>query len=242
MQNLISRYKFILLPGMDGTGKLFKPFIEQFTNPDDLIVISYPTERYIALEKLVEFVISQLPTNKPLIILGESFSGPVVISLAAKSDLDIHGFILVATFAKYPLSLFKLFSIFVPLSLLFRLPIPGFLIRHYCFANFSTKLLNETLRDSIKSNLPQVLAQRAHEGARVNVSALLTEIKIPCLLISACNDKLVPNRAMQYLNAQLRNASWQKIDGPHFILQTQPKACFDAIKQWLVINFENQGK
>lgn len=239
MQDLISKYKFILLPGMDGTGKLFKPFIEQFTNPDDIRIISYPTDRYIPLDELVNFVTSQLPKNKPLIILGESFSGPVAISLASKSDLDIYGIILVATFAKYPLSIFKLFSRFIPLSLLFRLPIPDFLIRRYCFANFSTELLNETLRDSIKSNLPRVLAQRAHEGARVNVSNLLTEIKIPCLLISACNDKLVPDGAMQYLNTRLPDTRWVKIDGPHFILQTQPKACLDAIKQWLVNDFEN---
>jgi hypothetical protein len=35
--------KIVLLPGLDGTGILFKPFIEALPNGIDVLVISYPS-------------------------------------------------------------------------------------------------------------------------------------------------------------------------------------------------------
>lgn len=218
---------------MDGTGKLFQPFVEEFHSPDDVTVISYPIDRFLPYEKLVDYVISLLPRDKPLIILGESYSGPVALSLAAKDNLNIHGLILVATFAKYPIFILKILSKVLPLSLLFRLPIPDFIIRRYCFAEGTTKSLNDMLRDSIKANKPNILAKRAYEGATIDVTGLLSKINVPCLSISASNDKIVSKNAAEYLNAYIHDVKSVTITGSHFILQTQPKACFEIVQQWL---------
>jgi len=80
-----------LLPGLDGTGKLFKPFIEQFQSTDKITVVPYPTEIHKPFEELVDYVSSLLPLNGPLVILGESYSGPVAIRLAARTDLNVQG-------------------------------------------------------------------------------------------------------------------------------------------------------
>jgi hypothetical protein len=41
--------KVVLLPGLDGTGILFKPFIEVLSSEIIVQVISYPTEKKIEL-------------------------------------------------------------------------------------------------------------------------------------------------------------------------------------------------
>lgn len=218
---------------MDGTGKLFNAFIDVFNNPDDVSVISYPMDRYLPYGELVDYVVSQLPKDKPLIIVGESYSGPVALHLATKKELTICGLILVATFAHYPISIFKIAAKLLPLSLLFRLPVPNFIIRHYCFADASNTSLNAMLRVSIKMNQPNVLAKRVHEATNVDVTHLLADIKVPCLVITASDDRLVPKRATEYIKKHLPDVQSASIPGPHFILQTQPMVCFEVIQKWV---------
>lgn len=54
----------ILLPGLDGTGVLFKP--------------------------LVGFVLDRLPDSE-FVLLGESFSGPIALRVAARKPAGVCG-------------------------------------------------------------------------------------------------------------------------------------------------------
>jgi pimeloyl-ACP methyl ester carboxylesterase len=224
----------VLLPGLDGTGKLFDPFIKQFPDPARVTVIPYPIGKFIPVAQLADYIISLLPTDKPLAILGESYSGPVALSLASRDDIDIRKVILVATFAKYPASFLKTVSKFFPLSLLFRLPIPDFVIRNYCFGSATNKTLSTLLRESVRLNKPGVLARRVHDVSSIDVTGLLADIKVPCLYIAASNDKLVPGNAIDHLKKHLPNLNVVTVQGAHFILQVQPKVCFDAVNDFLV--------
>lgn len=89
------------------------------------------------------------------------------------------------------------------------------------------------LRDSIKANKLNILAKRAYEGAAIDVTGLLSKINVRCLSISASNDKIVSKNAAKYLNTYIHDVKSVTISGPHFILQTQPKACFEVVQQWL---------
>lgn len=99
--------RLVLLPGLDGTGKLFCPFMQQFPDPSLITVIPYPMDQHIPYAQLADYIAPLLPTGKPLAILGESYSGPVALQLAARDDIAVHKIILVATFAKYPASFLK---------------------------------------------------------------------------------------------------------------------------------------
>lgn len=223
----------MLFPGLDGTGKLFGPFIRQFPHTAHVTVIPYPKDRHIPFKQLGDYIVPLLPKGKPLVILGESYSGPVVLSLAARSDVNVVKVILVATFARYPASFLKSLSKWLPLSLLLRLPIPEFIIRHYCFGDATTKALSTLLRESVSENKPDVLAMRAREGSLVDVSDLLADIKVPCLYIAASNDKLVPAKAVTHLQSHLFDLKVVTLKGTHFILQTQPKVCFEVVSDFI---------
>lgn len=233
LDDIWNELHLVLLPGLDGTGKLFKPFIDQLSDSVAVTVIAYPPDRHIPFASLADYIIPTLPTDKPLVLLGESYSGPVALSLAARDDLNIHAVILVATFARYPVSLLKRLTRFLPLSLLFRLPIPGFVIRHFCFGKWANAELNHMLRTSVRTNAPAVLARRARSGSNVDVTDLLSKINAPCLYLSASDDKMVPVRALQDLGKMMPTLKVVTIPGPHFILQTRPEKCFAAINDFL---------
>jgi pimeloyl-ACP methyl ester carboxylesterase len=225
--------QLVLFPGLDGTGELFKPFIQEFQDPSRVTVIQYPMDRHIPFQQLGDYIVPLLPKGRPLVILGESYSGPVVLSLAARTDINVQKVILVATFAKYPGSLLKSLSKWLPLSLLFRLHIPTFIIRRFCFGSADSKNLRSLLRDAVRQNHPYILARRAREGANVDVTEILTKIKMPCIYIAASHDSLVPAEAIDYLKKHLPGLHVITLPGSHFILQTQPKACFEAVSRFL---------
>lgn len=229
-------HHLILLPGLDGTGKLFDTFLKQFPDPSSITVITYPMDKHIPFEQLADYIIPLLPANKELIILGESYSGPVAINLAARDDLDIVAVILVATFAKYPASLLNSLSKHLPLSLLFRLPIPDFIIRQFCFGSRGDKTLYKQLRDSVTANRADVLAKRVNEVSSIDVTTLLEKIKVPCLYIAATDDNLVPATAIEHLKRHLAQLQVITLEGKHFILQCQPNASYEAVETFLCEN------
>ena len=116
---------------------------------------------------------------------------------------------------------------------MFRLSVPEFLIRYLCFGEAKNKKLVISLREAVKENNPDVLAKRAREGTSVDVTDKLSGITMPCLYLCASDDKLVPETAMSYLSSKLPQMAIQKIQGPHFILQTRPKECFEVINRFV---------
>lgn len=223
----------ILLPGLDGTGRLFGPLLEILPDALDVKVIDFPMERHIPFTDLPDFVIPRLPHDRGLVLLGESYSGPLALKLAAHADLDVRGVILTATFARYPSTLMARVSRFLPLTLLLRLPVPGFLIKRYCFGADDTARLRALLREVLRMNRPGVLARRARQGASLDVRPEARALRLPCLYIEATDDRLVPAKARQDLQLCMPRMRLQRIDGAHFILQARPRECRRAILSFM---------
>src|SRR5688572_3895642 len=100
----------VVLPGLDGTATLHTKFVASVGPAfDSVTVIPYPPNEalgYVALEALVR---AQLPTATPFVLLGESFSGPVALSIAADPPPNLVGLVLSTTFAKSPVPLLSPF-------------------------------------------------------------------------------------------------------------------------------------
>ena len=76
--------KLVLLPGLDGTGKLFAEFLEALDLGSSAQVVPYPPDIPLGYDELETLVRAALPAHGPFIILGESFSGPLAIRIAAR--------------------------------------------------------------------------------------------------------------------------------------------------------------
>ena len=89
----------MLLPGLDGTGKLFANFLAVLPPTIEARVIDYPTDEPLTYEQLELRVRAALPSDRPFVLLGESFGGPIAIRIAASPPPGLAGLILCGTFA-----------------------------------------------------------------------------------------------------------------------------------------------
>jgi pimeloyl-ACP methyl ester carboxylesterase len=124
----------VLLPGMDGTGSLFSEFIAALPHGLEPIVVAYPIDRALDYADLVQLARESLPTDRPYLLVGESFSGPIAISLAASRPEGLRGLVLVCSFARSPMPVPNALR-----SLISRLPVK--LIPNWITAAFAPRSL-----------------------------------------------------------------------------------------------------
>ena len=91
----------VLLLGMDGTGELLGTLSDQLSTHRPVQLISYPVDRPLSYDQLVSYVRERVPNDR-FVILGESFSGPIAIEIAA-TDPRVVGLVLASSFARHPL-------------------------------------------------------------------------------------------------------------------------------------------
>lgn len=221
----------VLLPGMDGTGVLFDPFVKAIASHIDVKVVAYPTT-CTAYEDLVEIAACALPGEDDFVILGESFSGPVAVSLAARRPRGLMGLILCCTFARNPRPHFSGLRSFVG-----RLPAlrpPMGLLKHVLMGGFATRGLQAALETAMAQVPPATLRGRLQSVLDIDVAAGLQEVEVPILYLRARQDRLVPSAASELIQRIRPRMQILDIDAPHFLLQTRPDAAADAIERFLM--------
>ncbi len=218
--------RFLLLPGMDGTGDLFAPFLSILPAGTNATVISYPSQEKLSYPQLEELVRRQLP-EEPFVIIAESFSGPIAVRIAEQAPGNLKGISLSATFVEFPGSFLAKMAAKIFGGALVRFQPPYWAFRRYLGGNDAANvypLLTESLRKSSR----EVLHHRIQNIIQVDARAALRQIKIPVLILSGTHDRIVPShnaRQMKHLN---KSAVLSEIEAPHLLLQTKPA---DALKE-----------
>ena len=80
----------VLLPGLDGTGDLFSNFVEALSPSLEAKIVRYPADRPLSYVDLFPIALNSIPT-KPFVLLGESFSTPLAVRLAATNPSSLKG-------------------------------------------------------------------------------------------------------------------------------------------------------
>lgn len=212
----------ILLPGMDGTGKLFAPFIAALGEACKVIVVSYPGQEALGYRELESIATSFVPKDEAYVILGESFSGPIAVSLAANAGPQLKGLILCASFVKNPLPLLSVLSPllgFAPVSAL-----PPAALSPILFGAFTSAPLRAQLTQALEQVAPQALRARLQAVLAVDVSQQLRKIAVPVLYLQAKQDRLVPSSAGNLIKRLKPETHFRQIEAPHLVLQAVPDA------------------
>lgn len=225
----------VLLPGLDGTGIRFEPFIAALPRDIPLQVISYPTSASWPIEKYAQFAESLLPSG-PIVIFAESFSGLVAVRLLASRRTRIEAIILCACFAE-PVHPWLL-------QVLTRIPgvgalvhtAPDFMWQLCCIGFHSARDQVQLLRNAIEKVPSAVLIHRLRLVASER-SLLREEPQVPCYYLQAAHDRLVPARAAVWFEHRFRSFQLIRINGPHAIVQTAAHEC----AQWVVNIFSQMG-
>lgn len=221
----------VLLPGMDGTGELFEPFVAALNSRIRTVVVRYPRSVSLGYEELIAFVHKKLPINDEFVILGESFSGPIAISLAAQAPANLRGLILCASFVRCPLpwpSLLKPLSHLLPFDV-----IPASILGIPLLGPFGNPQARHLLAKALSTVDASVLRSRIRSVIAVDVREEAASVAVPCLLLQASMDWLVPKRAGKFIRDLMPTLQVAEVRGPHMLLQVSPVACAVAIEAFI---------
>lgn len=214
-----SKMKIVLLPGLDGTGELFKPFIEVLPSSIEVKIINYDSIKEQSYDELIQYVLLNLP-QEDFILLAESFSGPIANGVALAKPIHLKSLILAATFLENPRPLLLKF---IPSSRIFALPIPNLLIKLF-FLGFSVNdEVIEIFKMSIKKVSPSVIRYRLNEIRQLKL--IEKKLNIRTIYIQATNDKLVSSKSLDNWQKVCSDLKVFKVSGEHLILQANPTRC-----------------
>ncbi|MGC3997400.1 MAG: alpha/beta hydrolase [Anaeromyxobacter sp.] len=222
----------MLLPGIDGSGRLYAPLLAAAPRGLAPVSVAYPADRPLGYPALVELARAALPRAGRFLLLAESFSGPIAVRLAAERPPGLAGLVLAASFLHAPLH-----PLLHPLralvgARLFGLPMPPAVIRHFMAGPDAPAPLVEEVRAAVTAVRPEVLAHRSLEALREDVRPLLAEVQAPILWLAPKRDRLLHAGASAELQALRPDAEVVHLDAPHMILQRAPHACLAAIERF----------
>jgi pimeloyl-ACP methyl ester carboxylesterase len=218
--------RLVLLPGLDGTGRLFQPLLAHLPSTTEPLVVSYSNVAG-TYEEILPAARKALPSDRPFVLLGESFSGPVAIRLAAERPFGVRALVLCASFARRPLAGGGVFRFlvrqetlrFVPKTLLLRA-----LLGRYAGAPIGAEVARV-----IFSVPTSTLAARLRQVLAVDVSADLRRLDVPVLYLIARDDAIVSTASAEHVRRCAPQTSVVTIAGPHLLLQTAPAQATSAI-------------
>ncbi|TET38484.1 MAG: alpha/beta hydrolase [Planctomycetota bacterium] len=222
------------MPGLDGTGIMFEPFLKVLAPEIRTTVISYPSEdKPLSYQQLISHAEGKIPRDRPIVILAESFSGPIAINLLGRGMPNVKGAVFCATFARPPYPFLLEFTKLLPLDQLFRLPMPDFALGKFCFGPDAPDSLPALLQKAVETAKPVNIAARFKMLADIDELSALRKIKIPCCYIQASADHLVPSNCIEPFREALHDLVVRKIDGPHFLLQVKPAETLEVIYEFV---------
>jgi pimeloyl-ACP methyl ester carboxylesterase len=221
----------VVLPGMDGTSKLREEFVAALSPTIEATAISYPTDQPLGYPELESLVSSRLPVDRPYVLLGESFSGPIAISIAGSCPPGLQALILCGSFVHNPRPI---------LGLLGRLPtlfpfqyVPVRLLSPMLLGRFTSAPLRAALQSALAGVSAATLRARVVAVLRADVSTALPKIRVPVLYLRATEDRLVPRSCADDVALGAPQTQVTDLAAPHFMLEATPAAAAAAVKEFV---------
>jgi pimeloyl-ACP methyl ester carboxylesterase len=222
----------VLLPGLDGTGKLFAEFLRVLDLNISTLVVAYPKDVPMNYDQLETLVTAALPTDRPFVLLGESFSGPLAIRIAARRPASLVGLILCVTFAGNPYpwagTWARPLAKFLPLKSL-----PRWVRAPLMWGSASPNRAPRQSERAMAGVSAAVVRHRIAALLAVDETATLAHISAPTLVLCATRDRVVSKAATLTILRGIAHAQRVDIDGPHLLLQTRPQECVAAVLSFM---------
>jgi len=224
----------VLLPGMDGTGILFADFAAAMPPEFKPLVVAYPNDPKLGYPELETLARAALPQEQPFMLLGESFSGPIAISIAASNPPGLRGLILCCTFARSPHPLLPLAA-----AIIRPFPaghVPAFIQHRNLFGGFDSPRLRAQLGEVRGLVSANTLKSRLEAVAHIDASDKLRQVTVPILYLRAKRDRVVPGASCDYIKEIRPDVKATDLDAPHLLLQTVPHNALSVIRNFAAVS------
>ena len=223
----------VLLPGLDGTGKLFAPLIPELPRALNVITAAYPPDRFLPYPELVSWLGEFVPKACPFAILGESYGSAVAVKFAATNPSNLIGVILCAGFISNPVRKWGLLPKLLARPLFFQFRPPDFLREYFILGSGAPESLKLALRRSVRSVNTEVFAKRARAAIDCDARQEIRQVRVPMLYLQASEDRLVGEECLEEIKRFHPETIAISIRAPHLLLQREPRLAARAIIQFL---------
>ena len=219
-----------LLPGLDGTGRLYGRLTTELSADFDVRILDYPVDAFDGYEALAGALAHRLPQDGPFLIVAESFAGPLAVLLAAGRPSGLVGVVIAASFLRKPIAQGGLLSRilrFLPASVTPPLPV----LEAVLMGGWQDAEVRRELASSLRLVEPSVLKARLMATLRVDVREEFRRITVPVLYLRASRDRLLQSGVG---NDFVMPGVWHfDIEAPHFVFQTVASQAAEAIRNFL---------
>ena len=226
----------VLLPGIDGTGKMFAPFVAQLPSWMPAQVISYCEHEALSYRQLVNRLQQQLPADEPFIMIAESFAGPLALMLSERADHNLKAVVLCATFVSNPRPWLSKLAPLLLHEWLVGIPPRKWMARLFITGRDAPDSMLEHMFEIHKTVSPAVIIERLYSVFRVDVRDTLKNCAVPLLHLYGKRDHLILKYSRDEIQQIRPDIASVQIDGPHFLLQTHPGSCMSTISDFLSKN------
>jgi pimeloyl-[acyl-carrier protein] methyl ester esterase len=219
-----------LLPGMDGTGILFKEFVRRLPDGVEANVVRYPEDIYLTYAQLAEMVTRVLPVYEPYVVIAESYSGPVAALLATHPVGNLQAVVFVSSFVSLPCGRLGAWIAKVLPAPLLRARAPASILRWLLMNSATPREQVSEVQHAIARVSPEVLARRLRDALTVDFAETLRACAVRMVCLAPETDRLIGTRGLRGFLAAKPDMEIVKIAGPHFLLQCAPGNCISALQ------------
>ncbi|MET0815540.1 MAG: alpha/beta fold hydrolase [Pseudoxanthomonas sp.] len=221
-----------MLPGLDGTGRLYERLATVLAADFDVRLIAYPDDGFEGYAALAETVARRLPLDRPYLIVAESFAGPLAVMLAAGRPPGLEGVVIAASFLCNPVAhatvlarLLRLLPAWVPP------PLP--VLEAMLMDTWKDAEVRRQLEASLRSAGRKVLKARLIAALKVDVRAEFQRIGVPVLYLWASRDRLLRGRVQDDFVMPVGQLRRIEIEAPHFVFQASPGQAAAALREFV---------
>lgn len=225
------RHRLCLLPGLDGTGRLYAPLIAALADVGDVDVLAYDSTHFESYAALADTLRPVIERHDDVVLVAESFAGPLGVLLAHRHPRRVRGLVMAASFVRAPLPFSRIGA-----TLLQGMPAvapPLFALERLLAGSGLPAPLRAEFEAIIAALPMAILRQRALAALRVDVTTELAALDIPVVYLQARHDRLIWPKAGRDVIRLSRNARHAVIDAPHFLFQMAPLPAAAEIGRWL---------
>jgi pimeloyl-ACP methyl ester carboxylesterase len=226
-------HHLVLVPGLDGTGRLFDPFLGALPPGIEAAPVTFPHDRCLYDPDLFAVIRNVMPWNREFVVLGESASGPLALRFARAQWENVRAVVLVSSFASNPIAAASSWATAFLSKPWYEKPATPASVRKHLLGPKATDVLVNATVTALRTPWPEVLGHRIELMKKLDAREALQTWDKPILYLRGTDDEFVSQASVDEVTRLNPQTEVVTIPGPHLLLQANPAAAGEVIRDFL---------